>query len=100
MTAHALDEIASCQEALIGALDANDPAAIEAAAASLDAAVAALRRSGCPLELRDALPEALALNQAARIRVNFLTDNNRRRLNAMAAIRGRASGLTYAPSAR
>lgn len=95
MTAHALNEIVSCQEALIGALDSNDPAAIEAAAASLDSAVADLRRLGRPTHVREALSEALALNQAARVRVNFLTDNNRRRLHAMAALRGTPSGLTY-----
>jgi hypothetical protein len=100
MTAHALNEMVSCQEALIGALDANDPAAITAAAASLDAAVIELRRTGVPADIRDALPQALALNQAARVRVNFLTDNVRRRLDALAAIRGTASGLTYRPAAR
>jgi hypothetical protein len=97
MTGHVLSRIASSQEALIAALDANDVAAIEAAIASLEAAVGQLRRSGQSV-LREALPEAMALNQAARIRVNFLTDNNRRRLEAVAAIRGAAAGLTYSPA--
>ena len=95
MTASALQQVVSSQEALIGALDANDAAAIEAAAASLDTAVTELGHSPCPPSLREALHEALALNQAARIRVNFLTDNVRRRLNAMATLRGAPSGLTY-----
>lgn len=103
MSAHPLSQVSSCQEALIGALDANDLAGIEAAVASLDAAVGALRRSDRPADqilLREALPEAMALNQAARIRVNFLTDNVRRRLDGLAAIRGTATGLTYRPAAR
>lgn len=100
MTALAIQDVVSSQEALIDALDANDPAAIEAAAALLDTALGELRRIGSPAELGDALPMAMALNQAARVRVNFLTDNNRRQLNAMAAIRGLAAGFTYRPSAR
>jgi hypothetical protein len=99
MTGTALDEVASRQEALVGALDANDPAAIEAAVESLESAVRELRRAD-PAALREALPEAMALNRAARIRVNFLTDANRRRLDALAAIRGAAAGLTYRPAAR
>lgn len=95
MSLEAVTRIASCQEALIGALDANDIAAIEAAVSSLDEAVSGLRRSDDTAAFRSALPEAMALNQAARIRVNFLTDNNRRRLNALAALRGAPSGLTY-----
>ena len=99
MTAGALSKISSSQEALIGALDANDPAAIEAAVESLQWAVRELRGAD-PSALREALPEAMALNQAARVRVNFLTDANRRRQGALAAIRGAATGLTYRPDAR
>jgi hypothetical protein len=94
MTEGALSQIASSQEALIGALDANDLAALEAAVASLESAVGELRRPGQHL-LGEALSQALARNQAARVRVNFLTDSNRRRLHAMAALRGGPSGLTY-----
>ena len=101
MTFQAIETIASSQEALIGALDANDVAAIEAAVSDLQSAVDALRRSGRPADaeaFRHHLPEAMALNQAARIRVNFLTDGNRRRIAAMAALRGTPSGLTYSRS--
>jgi len=98
MTFQPIERIASSQEALIGALDANNLAAIEAAVADLGAAVGDLRRSADAEALSEHLPTAMALNQAARVRVNFLTDNNRRRLHAMAAIRGASSGLTYSRS--
>jgi len=101
MTFQPITTIASSHEALIGALDANDVAAIEAAVADLQAAVEALRQSGRPADaeaFRQQLPEAMALNQAARIRVNFLTDAGRRRIAAMAALRGTPSDLTYSRS--
>ena len=98
MTVQPIAFIASSQEALIDALGANDLAAIEAAVADLHEAVGALRRSDHVADaetLRHHLPTAMALNHAARIRVNFLTDNVRRRLHVVAALRGAPSGLTY-----
>ena len=41
-----------------------------------------------------------ALAQAAQIRVNFLTDTIRRRVNAMAALRGAEPAMTYQPHGR
>jgi len=98
-----LDRLASCHEALIRALDGNDLAAIEGATLALADAVASARAnqdwSGTP-DLRERLLSLAALAQAAQIRVNFLTDNIRRRVNAMGALRGAEPAMTYQPHPR
>jgi hypothetical protein len=98
-----LDRLASCHEALIRALDGHDLDAIEDATAALAAAVAATRAgsdlAGAP-GLRERLLSLAALAQAAQIRVNFLTDTIRRRVNALAALRGAEPAIPYQPHAR
>jgi hypothetical protein len=98
-----LDRLAASHEALIRALDGNDLRAIEAATGSLAVAVAAVRADGdwgrTP-GLRERLLSLAALAQAAQIRVNFLTDTIRRRVDALAAMRGQHPPITYQPHAR
>ena len=98
-----LDRLASCHEALIRALDGNDLEAIETATLALADAVASARArqewAGTP-EIRERLLSLAALAQAAQIRVNFLTDTIRRRVNAMAALRGAEPAMTYQPHGR
>ena len=55
--------------------------------------------AGTP-DVRERLLSLAALAQAAQIRVNFLTDTIRRRVNAMAALRGAEPAMTYHPQAR
>jgi hypothetical protein len=98
-----LDRLASCHEALIRALDGDDLGAIETATLALADAVGSARAeqdwTATP-NLKERLLSLAALAQAAQIRVNFLTDTIRRRVNAMAALRGAEPAMTYHPSAR
>ena len=98
-----LDRLASCHEALIRALDGNDLEAIETATLALADAVGSARANhdwASTPEIRERLLSLAALAQAAQIRVNFLTDTIRRRVNAMAALRGAEPAMTYHPAAR
>ena len=103
MSLAVLDRLAACHEALIRALDGNDLGAIEGATLSLADAVASARARqdwAATPEIRERLLSLAALAQAAQIRVNFLTDTIRRRVNAMAALRGAEPAMTYHPAAR
>ena len=94
-----LDTLAKSHEALIRALDGDDLAAIEKATAALAEAVHEARRHdwhSAP-DLKERLLSLAALAQAAQIRVNFLTDMIRRRVDAAAALRGAQPQMTYHP---
>ena len=98
-----LDRLTIAHEALIGALDSNDISAIEAATAELAAAVQASRDAVPALAgtaARERLASLAALAQAAQVRVNFLTDGVRRRMDTLAMTRGRVGNLTYGPAGR
>jgi hypothetical protein len=98
-----LARLAATHEALIRALDGNDLAAIEGATLALADAIASARAqpdwAGTP-DMRERLLNLAALAQAAQIRVNFLTDTIRRRVNMLAALRGAEPANTYQPNAR
>ena len=93
----------AAHEALIVALDAGDIAAIEAATQALAAAVEAARAidgvARTP-ELAERLSSLSVLAQAAQGRVNFLTDDVRRRVGVLSALAGREPDLTYRAAAR
>ena len=95
-----LDALAGSHEALIRALDGDDLAEIERATAALAEAVHETRRHdgwrSAP-GLKERLLSLAALAQAAQIRVNFLTDMIRRRVDAAAALRGAQPQMTYHP---
>ena len=98
-----LDRLASCHEALIRALDGDDLEAIETATLGLADAVASARASrdwASTPDVKERLLSLAALAQAAQIRVNFLTDTIRRRVNVMAALRGSEPAMTYQPQGR
>ena len=94
-----LDGLAKSHEALIRALDGDDLAAIEHATAALAEAVHEARRHDwhSTPDLKERLLSLAALAQAAQIRVNFLTDMIRRRVDAAAALRGAQPQMTYHP---
>jgi len=97
-----LDALAGAHEALIRALDSDDLAGIERATASLAEAVHEARRHdwhNAP-DLKERLLSLAALAQAAQIRVNFLTDMIRRRVDAAAALRGAQPVAVYHAHAR
>jgi hypothetical protein len=94
-----LDTLARSHEALIRALDGDDLGAIEQATASLAEAVHEARRHDwhSTPDLKERLLSLAAVAQAAQIRVNFLTDMIRRRVDAAAALRGAQPQMTYHP---
>ena len=98
-----LDALAGTHEALIRALDGDDLAEIERATAALAEAVHDARRhegwQSAP-GLKERLLSLAALAQAAQIRVNFLTDMIRRRVDAAAALRGAQPVAVYHAHAR
>lgn len=92
-----LDALAGSHEALIRALDGDDLAGIERATAALAEAVHEARRHdwhNAP-DLKERLLSLAALAQAAQIRVNFLTDMIRRRIDAAGALRGAQPTAVY-----
>ena len=98
-----LDALATSHEALIRALDGDDLAEIERSTTALAEAVHETRRqddwAGTP-GMKERLLNLAALAQAAQIRVNFLTDMIRRRVDAAAALRGAQPVAVYHAHAR
>ena len=97
-----LDTLSRSHEALIRALDGDDLAGIEQATAALAEAVHGARRHDwhSTPDLKERLLSLAALAQAAQIRVNFLTDMIRRRVDAAAALRGAQPATVYNANAR
>lgn len=92
-----LTRLEALSRALIAALDGQDVVAIEAAVADFRGAVEEVRAAGGwrdNPEIIDQVASIFALTDAARVRVNFLTDMNRQRLDALNAARGLTA--TYA----
>jgi hypothetical protein len=99
MTAALVEHLITAQAALIAALDMRDAAAIEAATRALADAVAAARAQDSWREnggVRERLSHALKQTDAARIRINYLSDWTRQRIDSIAELRSGASAQTYA----
>ena len=99
MTFALLDRLQACHEELIGALDGPDAAAVEASVALIRDAVDELRAAGGDLlndpENKGRAEHIAKLAEAARVRVNFLTDLSRQRGDALDAARGREAAALY-----
>lgn len=84
----ALIEVIECLHAEIGALKANDVDALEAATnaklVAIDRVAANDNAGGSDAEMRALAAEAHKLNETARIYVNLMAANVRRRLQALA----------------
>jgi len=96
-----LDSLTRLQEAhenLISALDAQDVDTIETRVEQLRSAIAAVKSAGgwrdCE-QARDRAQRIRSLGEAARVRVNFLTDRTAQRLQMLASARGEAFGAPY-----
>ncbi len=103
MSVTALDRLEEAHRDLIGALDAQDVESIERRVEELKTAISAVRALGGwreTRELKDRARRISQLGEAARIRVNFLTDMTRQRLELLAAARGDFRPGTYAPNGR
>lgn len=84
----ALDRVIACQDEMIEALDRRDAEAIEIATAALAEALRALRGEGAVYAMDEArIDLALRKADAARIRVNILSDWTRQRIDHLSEIR-------------
>ena len=98
-----LQRLEACHHALIDALDAQDIDALESSIDDFRTALDEARAQGAWREQPGVIESAArihALSEAARIRVNFLTDLNQQRIDALAAARGRDNVVIYGPSGR
>jgi hypothetical protein len=103
MSGNALQRLEQAHEELIGALDANDVESIELKVEELRSAISAVRAMGSwreSPELKNRARRISQLGEAARIRVNFLTDMTRQRLQMLGAARGDVSASLYSPAGR
>jgi hypothetical protein len=99
----ALDRLQACHEELIGALDGRDVEAVEASVARFRGAVEEVRAAGGWRDNPDVKGQAehiARLADAAQGRVNFLTDLNRHRIDALDAVRGRSHAARYGRDGR
>ena len=103
MRTSAINRMIERQHQLLAALDSRDVAALETAVAALAEAVAAAKVPDAWIddgELREKLGTALRQNDAARTRVNILTDWTRQRTARLAELRGQSAPLTYGKRAK
>lgn len=94
----ALERFERAQSDLIAALDSRDVAALEASVATFGKAVEDIRALGGWRDhprIADQVRRCQSLAAAAGIRVNFLTDANRQRIEALATARGDIAGGAY-----
>jgi hypothetical protein len=96
-----LDSLTRLQQAhenLISALDAQDVDTIETRVEQLRSAIAEVKSAGgwrdCD-QARERAQRIRSLGEAARVRVNFLTDRTAQRLQILASARGEAFGAPY-----
>ncbi len=103
MSLAALEHLEACQEGLIVALDGYDVEALEVSIARLSDAVQVARAAGAWRDRPDVVQHArriTGLAEAARIRVNFLTDLTQRRLDQLHAARGVSPTAVYSRGGR
>lgn len=103
MSLAALEHLEACQQGLIAALDGHDVEMLEASIVRLSEAVTVAKAAGAWRDRPEVVQHAkriTALSEAARIRVNFLTDLTQRRLDNLAAARGNVPASVYSRRGR
>lgn len=95
MRPRAIERLIDCQGALISALDAGDVSAVEDATQRVVHALEAVRSETSATEDRPRFDYALRQAEAARGRVNFLTDRVSQRLERLTHQRGDRVTQTY-----
>lgn len=101
MTTALIELLITAQATLIAALDTRDAEAIEQATQALGSSIAALRKQDAWREsggMRERVGHALKQTDAARIRVNYLSDWTRQRIDGIAELRGGAPSQVYTNS--
>ena len=103
MSLESLRRLQEAHENLISALDEQDVDTIETRLEQLRSAIASVKSAGgwrdCE-RARERAQRIRSLGEAARVRVNFLTDRTAQRLQMLAAARGEAFGAPYRRRAR
>lgn len=97
-----LQRLQTCHIDLIAALDANDVEAILASVADFRRTIDEMKAIGAWHENDEAVDlvrNIAKLSEAARLRVNILTDINQQRIAALAAARGAPRVPLYASNA-
>ena len=98
MSLESLRRLQEAHENLISALDEQDVDTIETRLEQLRSAIALVKSAGgwrdCE-QARERAQRIRNLGEAARVRVNFLTDRTAQRLQMLAAARGEAFGAPY-----
>ena len=103
MITASLERLEACHHMLIDALDTQDVDALESSIDAFRGALDDVRAQGAWRQDADVLTmvaRIYALTEAARIRVNFLTDLNQQRLEALAAARGHQGAAVYGRTGR
>ena len=103
MTVAALETLIAQQEALIVALDSQDIVKIESSTEAMRDAlvqVAAIGSWHDRAEIGARVIQAVKLAEAAKGRVNYLADRNRRQLDALATLTGAPLAPAYGRSGR
>ena len=98
MMCASLQRLEACHHMLIDALDSQDIDALETSIEEFREAIEEVRAQGAWREdtsVLDSVARIYALTEAARIRVNFLTDLNQQRLEALSAARGHDGAAVY-----
>lgn len=100
MTVQALDRLGNGFSDLLDVLDSDDIARVEAVLAEVREALEEVRAQGAwrdTHEVTGRIREIMPLVEAARVRVNFLTDVTRQRVDLLAFHNGRLDLTTYKP---
>jgi hypothetical protein len=103
MTPAPLQRLEACHHALIDALDAQDVDGLESSIEAFRSALDDVRAQGAWRDqpgVIESITRIHSLSEAARIRVNFLTDLNQQRIDALAAARGRDNVVVYGRTGR
>lgn len=98
MSMGGIDALISCQDALIAALDARDAEGIEKATADLAAAIHTVKAQDVWRTAtggREKVDHAIKQSDAARIRVNYMADWTRQRIDQLSELRRGAPSMTY-----
>jgi len=102
MSLSSLDRLAGAQTRLIAALDGGDVVEIEDASRALAAQVEELRAVAAwraTPELKHQVETALRTGESARVRIGYLADRSRRRLQTLLGLGGRAA-VSYGRNGR
>lgn len=98
MSQSLLKRLIEAQGALINALDSRDADRIEEATRALDQTLVEMRSRDSwqeTADTRESVTHALNQTTAARIRVNYLADWTRQRIDRLSELRGNVPPQTY-----